>query len=317
MTRLRLVQATVSLVALAAVVWWATRQEAPEFPATGEGAALVVTSLAVYALATLARGERWHRVLERAAVPAGRDDAYRLTVVGYMGNNVLPARGGDLLRAFLLAPVAGVRKRIVLGTIVAERLLDAAALVVIFLVVGVGVLNRGDVPFEARLAAGLACVALVAASLAVIAVRRSARLERVREFVRPLAGATRNLASAHGAGLLVLSLAVWTLEALVYLAAARAAGLSFGPVDAVYVVAFTNLLALVPAGPGYVGTFDAAVVFAARSLGAEGSEALAYLLLLRFVLFVPITLAGLGLLVARYGGWSRFRAAGEGDPALR
>lgn len=36
-----------------------------------------------------------------------------------------------------------------------------------------------------------------------------------------------------------------------------------------------------------------------------------YLLLLRFVLFVPITLAGLVLLVVRYGGWGRLRAAGE------
>jgi hypothetical protein len=74
-------------------------------------------------------------------------------------------------------------------------------------------------------------------------------------------------------------------------------------------MALTNLFALIPAAPGYVGTFDAAVIFACNSLDASGSDALAYLVMLRFVLFVPITVVGLAFLVSHYGGWSRFRAA--------
>ena len=74
-------------------------------------------------------------------------------------------------------------------------------------------------------------------------------------------------------------------------------------------MALTNLFALVPAAPGYVGTFDAAVVFALGSLDVSGSDALAYLVLLRFVLFVPITIVGLCFLLTRYGGWSRLRLA--------
>ncbi|MBW3592985.1 MAG: flippase-like domain-containing protein [Actinobacteria bacterium] len=317
MTRMRAVQAAVSLVALAAVVWWATRQERPDLPATATGAALLALALALYAIATVARGERWHRILERAEIAVPRPDAYRLTAVGYMGNNVLPARGGDLLRTFLVAPLAGVRKRSALGTVVAERLLDAAALALIFLVVVLGVLRGVDVPGGARPVAGVAVAVGVGLAGAALVMRTSARLRRVRELVRPLAAATGNLASVHGVGLLALSLVVWALEASVYLAAARAVELPFGPWEALYVVALTNLFALVPAGPGYVGTFDAAVLFAAGSLGAAGGEAVAYLLLLRFVLFVPITLGGFAFLVARYGGVSRLRAGAEGEAALR
>ena len=51
------------------------------------------------------------------------------------------------------------------------------------------------------------------------------------------------------------------------------------------------------AAPGYVGTFDAAVLLALRSLQLP---ALGYLLVLRFVLFVPITIAGFAVFVARY-----------------
>jgi len=89
----------------------------------------------------------------------------------------------------------------------------------------------------------------------------------------------------------------------------RVGGGELGLLDALYVVALTNLFALVPAAPGYVGTFDAAVLFALDSLGASGSQALSYLVVVRFVLFVPITVVGLVFLLTRYGGWSRLRAA--------
>ena len=89
----------------------------------------------------------------------------------------------------------------------------------------------------------------------------------------------------------------------------RVAGVELTLLDGLYVMALVNLVALVPAAPGYIGTFDAAVVFGARTLGAAGAEAISYLLLLRFVLFVPITLVGLVFLLRRYGGWAGYRAA--------
>jgi hypothetical protein len=58
-----------------------------------------------------------------------------------------------------------------------------------------------------------------------------------------------------------------------------------------------------------VGTFDAAVLYAAHKLGRSHSAAISFLLLLRFVLFIPITLTGLLLLVGRYGGLAGYRAA--------
>jgi hypothetical protein len=270
----------------------------------------LATSIALYAVASLIRGERWHQVVGRAGLVVPRADTYRLTVVGYMGNNVLPARSGDVLRAFLLAPLARTRKRHVLGTVVAERLLDAAALVLVFGVVGYGLL-REDIPGGRPVVLVALALAVLAAAgvLFALAARRRNALRRLRDAVRPLSTPTRALASTHGVMLFVLSVALWTLEASVYLTVGRAAGIELGLLEALYVVALTNLFALVPAAPGYVGTFDAGVLFALDSLGATGSQALSYLVLARFVLFVPITLVGFVFLVTRYGGWARLRAA--------
>jgi uncharacterized membrane protein YbhN (UPF0104 family) len=128
-------------------------------------------------------------------------------------------------------------------------------------------------------------------------------------MMRSLSGPARALLSARGAALLGLSAMIWALEAGVYYSVGLAVDLGMGPVHALYVVALTNLFALVPAAPGYVGTFDAAVLFGAGASGAGGAAAVGYLLLLRFVLFVPITLVGLSVLLARYGGLAVYRAA--------
>src|ERR1700741_688714 len=132
--RFALIQALVSLVALAAVVWGATKQEAPELPSGAEAIGWLVASLLIYAVATLVRGERWHRILVITGVHAQRRDCYGPPGVGYMGNNVLPARAGEVLRVVLLAPRCDASKRVVAGSIVGERLLDVIVLVVIFVI---------------------------------------------------------------------------------------------------------------------------------------------------------------------------------------
>jgi uncharacterized membrane protein YbhN (UPF0104 family) len=159
------------------------------------------------------------------------------------------------------------------------------------LIFGVVVLERGlsfgPLPYVAG--------AGVAVALAGALVWRL--VPRVRAFGQPVIASLRALVSPRGLALLLLSLVVWALEALVYAAVGAAVGVHLGLTGALYVMALTNLSALVPAAPGYVGTFDAAVLLALRSLQLP---ALGYLLVLRFVLFVPITIAGFAVFVARY-----------------
>src|SRR5688572_18625963 len=92
-------QAAISALALGGVVWWFSRQEMPALPSFDEAAPLLAAAVGLYLVATLLRGERWHRLLGHGR----RADAYALTTVGYMGNNALPARAGDILKAMLTA----------------------------------------------------------------------------------------------------------------------------------------------------------------------------------------------------------------------
>ena len=68
--RFALIQALVSLIALAAVVWWAAKQESPKFPSGGDAIAYRTAAAASHAIATIMRGERWHRILAVTGVRA-------------------------------------------------------------------------------------------------------------------------------------------------------------------------------------------------------------------------------------------------------
>ena len=115
-----------------------------------------------------------------------------------------------------------------------------------------------------------------------------------------------NISGADPTGLLI-----WVLEATVYATVARAVALPLHGLDALYLVALTNLVALIPAAPGYVGTFDAAVLFGVKALTGTASGA-TYVVALRLVLFIPITIAGFVLLVVRHGGLATLRAMRAG-----
>jgi glycosyltransferase 2 family protein len=309
--RFALIQALVSLVALAAVVWWASHQESPHIPTGGDALAWIAAALGLYVLATLVRAERWHQILDHTGVNAKRSDCYALTTVGYMGNNVLPARAGEALRVVLLSQRCDARKRTIISSIVAERVMDVIALLTIFVVTVYGVLSTAEVLPTDRplLVTAIGILLLLAGAVTVWILRRHHVFERIRDWLRPLADSPRALVSRWGLVLLAGTFVLWTIEASVYWSVARALELDISISGALYLVALTNFVAALPAAPGSIGTFDAAVAWGAHRLGATSSMALSYVILVRFVLYVPITIVGLVVLVTRYGGWSRLRSA--------
>jgi uncharacterized membrane protein YbhN (UPF0104 family) len=294
----------VSALALAAVVWWASRQRAPQLPHTAGELAALAAAIALYGLATLVRAVRWQRLLEDEGGEPRWGDALGLTCVGYAANNILPARAGDAVRAVLMAPRAGTSIRTVVGTLLAERLLDVALLVAIFVVVGYGLLGEvgaGKVEIVVAVAAGLALLALAAWRLA----RRNAR---VVAFAAPLVSATLGLRRAHhGLPLLGLTVVIWAIETGVWMSVAAAIGFGMNPLEGLYIVALASVFSMIPSGPAYAGTQDAAAIVGLKALGGTGAQAVAYIVMLRFVIVVPITVVGLVLVAVRYGGLRRLR----------
>jgi hypothetical protein len=234
-------------------------------------------------------------------------------LVGYLANNVLPARLGELVRSHYLGDREGMSRTTTLGTVVVERVVDTAVVVAIA-AVGILVLNVRGVVTDAVLI-GSAIVAILVVGLAIgVAAHRlpgaeavarwAAQWPRVGEIVAKLrsglavAGRPRTLSEA-----LVLSAIAWAATLLAFAAAGQAVGLELRIGEAALMSSGVALASAIPAGPGYLGTYELAAVKIAEALGLPTDEAFATALLVHATILVVTSLGG-AVALSRLG-WRR------------
>jgi uncharacterized membrane protein YbhN (UPF0104 family) len=294
--------AAISVTCLAAVVVWASHQEAPEVPSSAGSIVLLGVAIAAYALPTFARGLRWHLILRRAEIEHDRKDAYGLVIVGYMGNATLPARGGEVVRIVLMSRRTSAGAGRVTGTVIAERILDATAFVLMF--GAFTLLDVGGAPLgESAAAIGIAGLGLGAVAMMIyLRLRIRGRLQRLGDRLRPFTRPTRTLLNLVGLGLLVFSAGIAVLDGFVFWLLAQSLTLGISVYEAVALVVLVGFSSMIPAAPGYVGTYDAAIALGLKAIGITGGLAVGFTVLARFVIYVPITILGLVLVAVRYGG---------------
>lgn len=304
----------VSVVSLGAVVWWVSHQQAPRMPTGAGGVLWLAASLAVYATALALRGWRWHRIMALSDLPHRRSDAFGLVLVAYMGNTVLPARGGEVLRVTFMKKRSPASLPEVVGSVIAERLFDLVALGAMLAALAWG--GVAGAP-TGRLAADIAAGVILAAATGFalyLALRRRGRIEALTVRIRPFVRASKLLTRPQGAQLLGMSLLIWLLEGFTFMLVGNALALHLSIVEALLTAVIAALASSLPAGPGYAGSFDAGVLLALHASRIFGASAVGFLLLARFVIFVPVTIVGAALLITRYGGLHLQRRKTPGLP---
>jgi glycosyltransferase 2 family protein len=302
----------------------------------------LLPALALYFAGVWIRAVRWRILLSPVVPRISVPKTFELVVIGYMANNVLPARIGELVRAYVLSKREGVRKTATLATILVERIFDAlvmvgfaAAVVLIVTVVepdalATGPAHRlGTLLSEQSTLIALLAIGLLVVLLAFVAIAssRSRAEAAIRLALRPLPGRlherAERLASAFIGGLGALrsgrgmaavsglSVAAWLFEAGMYYIVGTW-GFSLLGTDSqplpfyVYVLAtsFVNLGTLVPQAPGYIGVFE--VIAKGVLVGAfdvESGRATSYVLVLHAALLIPVTLLGFVYLARESLSW--------------
>jgi uncharacterized protein (TIRG00374 family) len=301
------------------------------------GAAAMPLLLGLLALGAdmTARIARWWYMLRAVEPDLPFGACARPFLASLALNNTLPFRAGDVARVVgfrrtLRAPAAHVA-----GTLVLERVLDLLTLLAILFASLAG--GPGRFPRAFLVAGALVGVAALAALLALtfaggtlarlmdhrLARRFAGRtwLPAVRRIVDQLSGALALLRSpGMAARLVALSLLAWGLEGAVFACAAWSLGLAVPWAAPWLALASATLATLLPSTPGYVGTFDYFATLGLTAWGVPASGAAAFAVLTHFLLWAPVTLAGLLALVV--GRARRDRAPsldslrrGEGMPA--
>ncbi len=244
-------------------------------------------------------------------------------LVGYVANNLLPARLGELVRSHYLGDREGISRATALGTIVVERVVDTAVLVAVASVAIVILGVRGVVANAILVGLALTTLLVLALAFALVAHRLPfadrllAAVERWPTVIRLLgrlrggmavAGRPRTLTTA-----IAWSLAAWVATIVSFAAAAQAVGVELSWGQAGLLAAGVALSTAIPAGPGYVGTFELAGVQIAAAFGVAPEPAFA-LTLLAHASSVIITSIGGGVALIRLG-WRRPGTAASATPA--
>lgn len=268
--------------------WWATVA----------GAAMVLVNLVFMSI-------RWRYLVQGAGYDVKLRPLLRAAAVGQAGSNILPFRGGDVLRVESVREL-GVPGFAVAGTLLAEKVLDGLALST-WIVLGALMIGSGGALFLIGLAL-MAASALGVVVLNVLATRPGSaprvvgaidralpagwrgRVERaVSSFVSGLSafGDRRRLLLALGA-----SAAMWLADVVMYAAVGWAYHLHL-PLGAYFLLeGVANLALAIPAAAAGIGTFDYLTLLAAQHISVPAASAPAYVLTIHALTVVPITLVG-------------------------
>jgi uncharacterized protein (TIRG00374 family) len=248
------------------------------------------------------RAYRWQRLVEPLH-PLPFRPFWLATLIGFMANDILPLRMGELVRAYALSHLTSVRLSSALATTVLERILDAIMIGLLLLVT----LSGFSLPPWLTRANLIVLAASVVALIGGWGLVRY-RVENVSWLPPGLAALLANFASGlqslRSVSILVvvlfLSLAVWLSLALYYWVLLRGCGFVLPMEAALMVTVVTVLGVALPAAPGFVGTFQYAMIVALSFFSIPKEEALAFSLVAHVLQLVPVIVAGL-IALARSG----------------
>ena len=283
----------------------------------------ILPAVGVYTIAVWIRTWRWRAMLRPLAdVPMRR--LWPVVVIGYMGNNVYPARAGEVLRSYVLRRREGVSMSASLATVVLERLFDGLIMLVfVFVTLPFAPLP----PIYSQIVTGFSVLFLGALVFFLVLASRPALFLRLwqwstqRVLPQRFAQMGDDIVTKFVSGLQSLNspremLVIFASSALIWLTETSKywfimQGFPFH-VDFTVLMLMTavvNLATTVPSTPGYAGTFDVPGILILQQFGVAQAIATGYTLVLHVALWLPITALGAWYMIRDHMGWDDFDRA--------
>ena len=259
------------------------------------------------------------------------------TIIGYMANNILPARLGEFVRAFVLGEKEGVSSSSVFASLVIDRLFDGFTVLLILLITFFTVkLPSGMESVQHGLVLGgyitLTIYIVVVLFLVILKKRTMQTINliggllkpfpaRVAEKIIPVLGSfiegvrlsskPAELSALLCSSLVIWAFAIWPVDMLLH-----SFDISLPITASMFIMVFLVFAVLVPAAPGYVGTYHAAGVYSLMALGIQKEKALSVALMIHGVNFFPVIIVGLFFLWKNNVSLSEMRKKGAQEESL-
>lgn len=275
----------------------------------------LAASVLVATAGFLIRALRWKVLLAPVRADTTLRSRFAGVSIGFMANNVLPARVGEFARAFALSRMEPVSASAAFGTLVVERFMDGVVLLLFFLIPlmtpgfpAAEALSEGGGAAMLRFAGALVLGVLLFLVVLAAFPRQFMVVGERLSVVLPTGFRAEVLAALHGLlgsigimrdpRLLLVgfawSLFFWSWHGFSFWLGMLAFGIDTGWVSAIFTEAVVGFGVAIPSAPGFFGTFHAAAEFALTTVyGVPEAQSLAFAFAYHFGGWIPITLIGL------------------------
>jgi uncharacterized protein (TIRG00374 family) len=285
----------------------------------------IALAVPVYFVGVWLRTLRWRTMLlQLRPIPAAR--LFPTVVIGYMGNNVYPARMGEVLRSYVLRRNEAVPMTASLATVVLERLFDGLVMLLfIFATLPFAPLP----PIFSGLLVAVSAIFGVALAIFMLVAARPERLSQLYAVAVDTLTPARFRPQLHGLfdrfivglqslrspsqlfAIAIISVVIWLIETLTYYIVMRAFPFSVPFPVLMLMTAVVNLFTTIPSTPGYVGTFHAPGIAVLMQFGVAQAIATGFTVVLHITLWLPITLLGAFYMLRESMGWGDMARAAE------
>lgn len=263
---------------------------------------LLFLSVCIYISTYVLRGIRWGLML-RNIKPVPLWNITRYVIIGFMCNNVLPARLGEFARALIISRGEKISARASFASVVLERVFDGVTIVGLLLVL----MLQQPFPAWVKKMGIVSAVffALLFIILIILGHRGELWGERLKRWSKGHLGRIASFLLKFINGLhmlrdwkptllaLALSLLVWAVEVVNYFVVMRSMNVALPIGAAAFTLVVVNLGIMIPSSPGFVGTLQYFCVLALSVYSVPKDPALAYAIVLHAVMYIPITALGL------------------------
>jgi uncharacterized protein (TIRG00374 family) len=261
----------------------------------------------------LLRARRWQTILEPVAGKLSLSALWRSTAIGMMVNNVVPARAGEIARAFALTRETPVPFATSLASLAVDRLFDAIVLLLLAVIALLDpALRNNDTlagrPLSSFATGAGAFVFILLAGLYVLVFFPNQLLRLFELFARRVSPSVeergRRVLRTFIDGLSVLrqpgrfaavlawTIAHWLVNAIGFWLAFKAVGIAAPFSAGLFLQAFIALGTAVPALPGFFGVFEYMSVQGLGVYGVSQEQAATWAIGYHLFSFVPITVIG-------------------------
>ena len=258
----------------------------------------LATAVGFSGVALWLRSYRW-RVLLNSGAQLPLSTVFWANALGYLGNNVLPARMGELLRIEALKRRHDISRSYLLATALIERVMDAGVLVLFTSAALLTIpglpdwLHSASTTFSILSGIGILTLFLLPHAQ-VHAERWLSRIPRISGVASRFLDGLRSLHSWwRSSQFLVLTLVIWPLDSYTGVQVANSIGLDLDLKTSMVVLAALGLSSAIPSTPGYVGVFQFVAVNVMKPFGIANSVALAWILLFQAVNYICQAFFGL------------------------